>query len=367
MNPLRQLQSLGQSIWLDDIHRGLLTGGGFRRLIEEDGISGVTSNPAILRKAILDHDDYDAAIGQLAREGSDARAAYETLVLEDLRQAADLLQPVYAASGGRDGYVSMEVSPHLAYDTEATVIAARRLWGLLDRPNVMIKVPATPEGLPAIRSLISEGINVNATLLFSLARYREVAQAFIDGLQDRQRLGKPLDGVASVASFFMSRIDVLVDKLLDSVQDEALRPRALALRGKTAIASGKIAYQDYKALFAGPDWDALAGAGARSQRLLWASTSTKNPAYSDVLYVDALIGPDTVNTVPLKTLAAYRDHGRPALRLEQDVDAARAQLQELAAVGIDLDSVTQQLLEEGIDKFIQPFDELLATLAERLA
>ncbi|HHO67697.1 MAG TPA: transaldolase, partial [Gammaproteobacteria bacterium] len=272
MNPLRQLQSLGQSIWLDDIHRGLLTGGGFRRLIEEDGISGVTSNPAILRKAILDHDDYDAAIGQLAREGSDARAAYETLVLEDLRQAADLLQPVYAASGGRDGYVSMEVSPHLAYDTEATVIAARRLWGLLDRPNVMIKVPATPEGLPAIRSLISEGINVNATLLFSLARYREVAQAFIDGLQDRQRLGKPLDGVASVASFFMSRIDVLVDKLLDSVQDEALRPRALALRGKTAIASGKIAYQDYKALFAGPDWDALAGAGARSQRLLWAST-----------------------------------------------------------------------------------------------
>jgi transaldolase len=358
-NPLRTLHALGQSVWLDDIRRAWLVDGTLARLVAEDGVSGLTSNPAIFEKAIAQHHDYDSAIAGAARRGLDSGAIYEELVLEDVGHAAELLRPVHAQSGGRDGYVSLEVSPHLAHDSGQTLAEAQRLWGLLGRANMLIKVPATRAGLPAIRRLIASGINVNVTLLFSVARYREVADAWLTGLEDRARAGLRLEGVASVASFFLSRIDTLVDKRLDAHGGAG----AHELRGQAAVASARLAFQVYKELITSPRWLALASQGARPQRLLWASTSTKDPRYSDVKYVEPLIGPDTVNTLPIETLDAYRDHGQPRVRIEDDLAGARALPGRLAALGIDLEEAAQQLEEEGVRKFIEPYDRLLAALA----
>jgi transaldolase len=368
-NPLQKLAALGQSVWLDDIHRGLLDSGEFQTFIDQYAVTGVTSNPAILKKAILDHSDYDEAIARLARTGCEAREAYESLVIEDLRRAADALRPTYDGTDGLDGYVSLEVSPHHARDLERTLEAARYLWAALDRPNGMIKVPATTEGIAAVRTLIAEGINVNATLLFSLSRYRDVANAYTEGLHERLRAGRDVHGVASVASFFMSRIDSLIDARLDALAgaDAEKRERIEKLRGELATASGKLAYQHFKRVFSSNGWKPLLAAGARPQRLLWASTSTKDPAYSDVKYVEALIGPQTVNTLPLKTLEAYRDHGEPEARVEIDADQAILALTRLAELGIDLGDCTRRLEEEGIRKFVEPYDLLLKTLGERLA
>ena len=360
-NPLLTIKRLGQSVWLDYIQRALITSGGLQRLIDTDGVSGVTSNPAILEKAIVEHQDYDAVIR--ARSGLDAQALYEQLAIADLQQAADLFRPVYEASHGRDGFVSFEVSPHLADDTEATVREARRLWSALNRPNSLIKVPATTAGIAAIQQLIADGINVNATLLFSLQRYQEVAQAYLAGLEARAEQGKPLVAVSSVASFFLSRIDTLVDSKLDTLA--TARQQAQRLRGQTAIASARLAYQTYKRLFAGARWGRLAVAGATTQRLLWASTSTKDPAYSDVKYVEALIGAETINTLPPETIEAYRDHGLPETRLETELEFASDVLTGLAEVGLDLDELTRQLEREGVQKFIAAFDKLLAKLGQR--
>ena len=360
-NKLRNLEALGQSLWLDYIERNLLTDGEMERLIRDDGISGVTSNPAIFEKAIAQHAEYDAGIAELGCRGLAAQNIYEELAVEDVRLAADLLRGVYERSGRRDGYVSLEVSPHLAGDTIATVAEAQRLWGRVARPNLMIKVPATRAGLPAVRQLIAAGININATLLFGVARYREVAENYIAGLEERLVNGGALDHVASVASFFLSRIDTMVDQYLD--QDK--RVQASKLRGHTAIACARMAYQEYKRLAGDARWQSLAAHGARTQRLLWASTSTKDPSYHDVMYVEALIGQDTVNTLPPETLAAYRDHGDPGLYLEEHLDTAYALPGQLAALGLDLDAASDELEHQGVQKFIEPYDKLLATLARR--
>jgi transaldolase len=365
LNPLLGIKSLGQSIWLDYIERGMLVRGEIARLIENDGLAGITSNPTIFEKAISGHKDYDAAIAALARRDVNAQQMYEALILEDVGTAADLFLPVYQKTHGRDGFVSIEVSPRLANDTELTLREARRLWENLQRPNVMIKVPATFEGLPAIRQLISDGINVNVTLLFGLGRYREVLQAYMSGLEDRMAAGKPLESIASVASFFLSRIDVLVDRQLDKLAGSGSEKSALALRGQAAIAYARLAYQTYKDSVSGDRWCKLAVSGARTQRLLWASTGTKDPGYTDVKYVDPLIGPDTVNTLPPETLDAYRNHGQPELRLEQQVTLASELPARLLQHGIDLESVAQQLEVEGVRKFVEPFDKLLNSLEQR--
>lgn len=361
-NSLLKLHALGQSIWLDYIQRGMLDNGEITRMIETDGLAGMTSNPAIFEKAISGQHDYDAAIASQVRTGASARDLYDTLTRDDVGHAADLLLPVYEKSGGRDGYVSIEVSPHFAHDSDATVKEAHELWAQLARPNVMIKVPGTRAGLPAIQALLAAGVNVNVTLLFGVQRYREVADAFVRGLEQRAATGAPLDHVASVASFFLSRIDTLVDQRLDAMSTGTSRH---PLRGAAAIASARLAYQHYKQWTAGARWQALAAQGARSQRLLWASTGTKDPDYSDVKYVEALIGPDTVNTLPPDTLAAYRDHGRPALRLEDDLAVARELPAQLAGLGIDLEQVSDELEADGVKKFIAPFDKLLAALELR--
>lgn len=363
-SPLLIVNRLGQSIWLDYIQRALLAGGEFQRMIDRDGVSGVTSNPAILEKAIVEHHDYDAEIE--ATSGLDARALYEQLAIEDLQQAADLLRPVYEASSGRDGFVSLEVSPHLADDAGATIGEARRLWAVLDRPNSLIKVPATTAGVAAIRQLIADGININATLLFGLQRYQAVAESYLEGLDTRRQQGKPLEHVTSVASFFLSRIDTLVDSRLDELTDDATRIQAQALRGRAAIASARLAYQTGKQLFSGERWQRLAQAGGRKQRLLWASTSTKDPGYSDIKYVEALIGPGTINTLPLETLEAYRTHGHPEARLETDIDMARETLAGLAALDIDMQAISAQLEREGVQKFVVAFDKVLGNLARRI-
>lgn len=362
-NPLLVLRSLGQSIWLDYIERSMLASGELGHLIKNDGLGGITSNPSIFEKAISGHEDYDADIARLARSATNAKKMYETIVLEDIGHAADLFLPVYEQTKRRDGYVSIEVSPHLAHETENTVKEAARLWECLHRPNIMIKVPGTRQGLPAVRRLIAQGININVTLLFGLARYREVLEAWLAGLEDRVRAGQALPSVASVASFFLSRIDTAVDKRLDAL---AAQDKSVAtLRGEAAIAYARSAYRIWKETMKSGRWDRLAGKGAQSQRLLWASTSAKDPAYSDVKYVEPLIGPDTVNTLPPETLIAYRKHGVPALRLEQDMARASDVSARLAGLGIDLEAVAQQLEEEGVRKFIEPFDKLLASLEQR--
>jgi transaldolase len=366
-NPLLEIQKLGQSIWLDFIRRNMLDSGDLKRLIEEDGLRGVTVNPTILEHAIRQTDDYGQAIEALVAKGKKPAEIYERLAVEDVQRAADLFRPLYERTEGRHGFVSLEVSPRLAYDTEGTIDEARRFWKELARPNVLIKVPSTKEGLPPIQQLIGEGINVNVTLLFGLPRYREVADAYIGGLEARLARGEAVDRVASVASFFLSRIDVLVDPMLEELMEGggAKAEQATALHGQVAVASAKVAYQIYQEIFQDSRFRKLAGRGARVQRLLWASTSTKNPAYSDVKYVEALIGPDTVNTIPTETLEAFRDHGKAASMLEEDVGSARQMLESLPVVGIDLDKVTQQLEDEGVAKFTKSYESLMEALSER--
>ncbi|MHB8908824.1 MAG: transaldolase [Syntrophales bacterium] len=366
-NNLLKLESYGQSVWLDALNRPLLTSGELQRFITGDGLSGITSNPAIFEKAIAESNDYDEAVRALAIAGKSAEEIYRTLTVEDIRLAADQLRPVYDRLEGRDGFVSLEVSPHLARDTGGSIAEARALWKAVNRPNAFIKIPATLEGLPAIRQLISEGINVNITLLFGLPRYRQVADAYIAGLEDRLNRGEPIDHVASVASFFLSRIDVLIDPLLEK-KITAGGPegqKAGEVLGEVAIASAKVAYTIFADMFGAPRFTDLLPRGARVQRLLWASTGTKNPAYSDVKYVEPLIGPQTINTLPLETLRAYRDHGKPAARLASELGKAKRVLGTLPKLGIDLDQATQTLEDEGIEKFIKPYDLLLSRLAEK--
>ena len=368
-NPLNQLGTFGQSIWLDYIRRDMMVSGALLRLIEEDGIRGMTSNPSIFERAIADSHEYDADIRAMAFEGKGAETIYESLSQRDVQRAADAFLPLYGRSEGKDGYVSLEVNPHLAHDTDGTITEARRLWAALDRPNVFIKVPATAAGLPAIRQLISEGINVNVTLLFGLPRYRQVAEAYISGIEARTAQGKAVKPVASVASFFISRIDASIDPLLEKRIADGGKSAELAknAHGQVAIASAKLAYQINKEIFGSDRFKRLAAKGARVQRLLWASTSTKNPDFSDVKYIEALIGPDTVNTVPPETLDAYREHGKPGVRIEKDLDEAHRVLASLPELGIRIDDITHQLEKEGVAKFNAPFDKLLETVARRSA
>jgi transaldolase len=366
-NNLLKIQDFGQSIWLDYIDREMIQSGELKQLIEKDGLRGVTSNPSIFDKAIEGSEAYEESIRALSREEKKVEEIYQNLTVKDVQLAADEFRRLHEASDGTHGFVSLEVNPHLAYRTEETIAEARELWRSLDRSNVFIKVPATKEGLPAIRQLISEGINVNVTLLFGLPRYREVAVAYIAGLEERAAAGKPLDTVCSVASFFLSRIDVLVDSKLEEIMasGDPKAETAQKLRGQVAIASAKEAYQIYKEIFGQGRFQKLAHKGGRPQRVLWASTSTKNPDYSDVKYVEALIGPETINTLPKETLQAYRDHGNPEERLEQGLEEARKVLESLSEVYIDIDQVTQQLEEEGVEKFNKPYDRLMNTLARK--
>jgi transaldolase / glucose-6-phosphate isomerase len=371
-NPLQALLSFGQSVWLDYIRRSLMTTGELARLIREDGLRGMTSNPAIFEKAIAGSTDYSQMLADLAaRGGLNATAIYEHLAIRDVQDAADAFRGVYDQSQRRDGYVSLEVSPYLAHKTGETTAEARRLWKAVGRPNVMIKVPGTPEGIPAIRQLISEGINVNVTLLFAQDVYERVALAFIDGLDEFTSRGGDPAGIASVASFFVSRIDSLVDSQLaaaaKNAKSDADRALALGLQGKVAIANAKLAYQIYKRIFAGARWKALASRGAQTQRVLWASTSTKNPAYSDILYVEELIGPDTVDTIPPATFDAFRDHGVPRASLEENVAAAEAVMRDLARAGISMKAATDQLTDEGVKLFADAFDKLLAAVEKSTA
>jgi len=368
-NSLLKLERFGQSIWMDFIRRGTIVSGELKQLIEEDGLGGVTSNPSIFEKAIAESHDYDEAIRALALEGKSVDQIYAALTVEDIQRTADLFRPVYDRLNGADGFVSLEVSPYLAHDTAGTIADARRLWAAVARPNAMIKVPGTIEGLPAIRQLIGEGINVNITLLFGLPRYRQVAEAYLAGLEILAAQGKPLKSVASVASFFLSRIDVQLDPALEKLiaTDKSKADLAGQFHGQVAILSAKAVYEIYKDIFASERFRKLKAQGARTQRLLWASTSTKNPAYSDLKYVEALIGPETVDTVPLETLAAYRDHGEPAPRLANGIANASRTLRRLSEVGIDLDLATQQLEDEGVKKFTQAFDVLMQTLKEKQA
>ncbi len=372
---LEELHTFGQSLWLDYIRRDILTSGEFARLVRDDGVRGVTTNPSIFDKAIADGTEYDAAIARYARDAgtggaradaakTNAVALYESLAIQDIRAAASILLPVYDATGGRDGFISMEVSPRLAHDTEGTLAEARRLWREVDRENLMVKVPATAEGLGAIAQLIGEGINVNVTLLFSRAACEHVAVAYMTGLEALASRGVALDRVASVASMFVSRIDVKVDPLLEAARGGAA-PRALL--GKVAVANAKLAYQDWKKRGASRRWQALAAKGARAQRLLWASTSVKDKRLRDTFYVEELIGPDTVDTMPPETLDAMRDHGTAENRLEHGIDEAHEVMAALAHAGIAIDEVTQELLDEGVAAFSKSFDALLGSLDHKRA
>lgn len=368
-NPLLELEHLGQSIWMDFIRRKMISSGELKRLIEQDGVSGVTSNPSIFEKAFAEGEDYDEPIRALTVAGKSTEDVYQDLTVEDIQMVADLLRPTYDRTDGRDGFVSLEVSPKLAYDTTGTIEEARRLWSLADRPNVMIKVPATRQGLPAIQQLTGEGLNINITLLFGLPRYREVANAYISGLETLTDKKKNLKQVTSVASFFLSRIDVLLDPILEqkmSTSDSKANVAA-RLHGQIAIASAKAAYGIYKEIFSSDRFKKLADKGARTQWLLWASTSTKNPADNDTKYVEALIGPETINTVPIETLDAYRDHGNPKLTLDQNVSEAHELLSALPSVGIDLDAATDQLEQEGVKKFSTALDKLMTSLQKKQA
>ncbi len=360
MNPLRQLHDAGQGVWLDYIRRDLL-GEPLERLIAEDGVTGLTSNPAIFEKAIGESDLYDDELAAELAESPGVGAAelFETVAVTDIRRAADLLRGVHEATGGADGYVSFEVSPHFAHDTAATVEEARRLWRRVARPNLMIKVPATDQGIPAIETLLAEGINVNITLMFSQRDYEAVAQAFLRGVA---RAPRP-ERSASVASFFVSRVDGKLDPQLAALGSE----EAAALAGTIAIANSKLAYRRFQELFTGPVFAPLALRGIRPQRVLWASTSTKNPGYRDVLYVEELVGPHTVNTLPPETLEAFRDHGRVRPSLAEDLEGAARRLRALAELGIDLDRATAELQREGVTKFVEPYERLLATLEARRA
>lgn len=366
MKTLLELIEVGQSYWLDNLTRGMITNGDLKRRVSEDGLRGVTSNPAIFHKAIAGSADYDPQIRELTAAGKDVAEIYERLVVTDVRDACDVLRRVYDASQGVDGFVSLEVSPHLAYDADETMLEARRLFHAVRRPNLLIKIPGTREGLPAIEEMLYEGININITLLFSIQSYKAVAEAYVRALERRLAQGKAVERVASVASFFLSRIDVLTDQLLGDFIKTKAHPEAERLLGKLAIANAKLAYQSFKAMVAGDPWKRLEAKGARVQRLLWASTSTKNPRYRDVYYVEPLVGAHTVNTMPNETIAAFADHGRVVRdAVESGVDEARQVLMDLKELGIDPDRVTEQLLREGVQKFIEPFDKLMETLAEK--
>ena len=361
MNPLQQLLHEGQSIWLDFIKRGLITSGELKRLIDEDGLRGMTSNPTIFHKAIAGSADYDDSLRRALEKNprGDVKSVYETLAIEDIRMAADALRPVYNGTGGADGYVSFEVSPKLANDTAGTIAEAERLWKTVDRPNLMIKVPATPAGAPALETLVGRGININATLMFSLKHYEAIAQAYIRGLK---RCEHP-ERIGSVASFFVSRVDTAVDAALEKNGT----PEALKLRGQTAIANAKLTYKRFKQIFGGAEFKALASRGAHVQRPLWASTSTKNPDYRDVIYVEGLIGADTVNTLPPATLAAFREHGIVAPTLAQGADKAEALIASLGRFGVDLEAVTEKLQVDGVKLFADSYDELLQALEKKSA
>lgn len=361
MNRVKQIAQLGQSVWLDYIRRDLLTGGGLKKLIDEDGVSGLTSNPAIFEKAIAGSSLYDVELQALVLAGTtDAAALTEALAISDIRAAADLFRPVYQATQGADGFVSLEVSPHLAHDTPGTLADARRLWKAVARDNLMIKVPGTLAGAEAIRQLIAEGINVNVTLLFARTAYARVAQAYQQGLQARADAGADVSRVASVASFFVSRIDAMADAQI-SKQSLPLPP------GELAIANAHLAYRDFQQMTASAEWQALAKKGARPQRLLWASTGTKNPAYRDTLYVETLLGPQTVNTLPPATLDAFRDHGVAARTVDRDVSKADALMEKLAPAGLNLETITDKLLTEGIQLFAQAYDQLLGAVRAKTA
>jgi len=368
-NPLKALLNFGQSVWLDYIRRDLLTTGELKRLIENDGLRGMTSNPSIFEKAITGSTLYAETLkGLESRKDLDAAGRYEQLAIKDIQDAADIFRPVYDQSKFRDGYVSLEVSPYLAHKTQETLAEARRLWKAVARPNVMIKVPGTPEGIPAFQQLISEGINVNVTLLFAFDVYVRVAEAYVAGLEQFVKGGGDPSRVASVASFFISRIDTLVDGEIEAKIKTTTNPADVAalknLLGKVAIANGKLTYQRYKQIFSGPKWDALAAKGAQTQRVLWASTSTKNPAYSDIYYVEELIGKDTVDTIPPATYDAFRDHGKPRNSLEENVEAAHQTMQGLEKAGISMKAATDKLTDDGVKQFSSAFDTLLAAVAQ---
>jgi transaldolase len=368
-NPLVELTKLGQSVWYDNIERKLITSGELRRLIEEDSLRGVTSNPAIFEKAISGSDLYEDQLRELAQQGKSANDIYEAIAVRDVQMAADALATVYEQTGGTDGFVSLECSPLLANDTQGTIEEARRLWKWLDRKNVMIKIPGTPEGIPAIEQCIYEGININITLLFSLTNHEQTMEAYIRGLERRAEEGKPVNNIASVASFFVSRVDTAADKLIEDrikqATSEEEKSKLQSLLGRVAIANAKLAYQRFKQIFHGERFATLKGHNAQVQRPLWASTSTKNPAYRDVYYVEALIGAETVDTMPPATLEAFRDHGVARLTIEENLDEARAIIAGLQEVGISLDEITQQVLDEGVQKFVEPFEKLLSATESR--
>ncbi len=370
-NPVRDLQSQGQSVWLDYIQRNLITSGELQRLIKEDGVTGITSNPSIFEKAISSGSEYADLLNSEDSADLNAKTRYEILAIRDIQDAADLLRPVYENTARRDGYASLEVSPYLARDTQGTIQEARTLWKSAGRGNLMIKVPGTAEGIPAFQQLIAEGINVNVTLLFSQKVYQQVAEAYIAGLEQFASRGGDVSKMASVASFFISRIDTAIDSIVasrlrdakDRVEQEPLE----RLLGTVAIANGKLTYQRYLSFFGSARWKTLAAKGAQTQRLLWASTSTKNPDYRDVLYVEELIGRDTVNTMPPATLDAFRDHGRIRSSLTEDLDSAEATMQRLAAIGISIDEVTSKLTEEGVRLFVEAFAKLLEAVQKNTA
>ncbi len=369
MGALNQLEGFGQAVWLDFVDRKFLEAGGLQKLVDEDGLTGVTSNPSIFEKAMGHGDAYDSTLAAYDKEHADAATIdrYEHLAIQDIKAAAETLKPVYDKLDAKDGYVSLEVSPYISDDTDATIAEAQKLWGMVDRPNLMIKIPGTLAGAPAIAATIAAGINVNVTLLFSLEAYQRVAEAYAMGLEERVRQGQPIDKIASVASFFVSRIDATIDKEIDArvekgdAESDALK----AVRGKVAIANAKMAYKWYLDFLKTDRWQALAAKGAQPQRLLWASTGVKDPAYPDTLYIDTLIGKDTVNTMPPKTMDAFRDHGTAAETITADVEEAKHTLAEAERLGLDLNGVTGKLVEEGVASFVKAFDDLLGAIAKK--
>src|SRR5947209_12058890 len=368
-NPLLQLKELGQSVWYDNVDRSQLVSGQFQHMLDEDGVVGVTANPTIFEKSISAGHAYDEQIDQLIREGKSTNEIYEALIITDIQTVADILRPIYEQTNGHDGYVSLEVSPDLAHDTEATLSEVRRFWKMVNRPNLMIKIPGTSEGLPAILQSLTEGINVNITLIFSIDTYRKVADAYISALEKRNAEGKDVSRMASVASFFVSRVDTLVDKMLEdkikATSDGAEQQKLKSLEGKAAIANARIVYQEFKRIFNSPRFEKLKQQGAHVQRPLWASTSTKNPSYRDVLYAEELVGPDTVDTMPLETIQNFKDHGQARLSIEDNLEEAHQVFDALAKIGIHYDQVTKQLQDEGVQKFADSFHTLFEGIAEK--
>ncbi|HEY3170267.1 MAG TPA: transaldolase [Thermoanaerobaculia bacterium] len=368
-NPLKKLRELGQSVWYDYIRRDLYATGELERLIREDGLAGMTSNPTIFQKAIAETELYDEDVRRAGAEGKEPFAIFDELSIQDVTRAADVFRPIFDRTNGGDGYVSIEVGPKLASDTEGSIKEAHRLWDACARPNVMVKIPGTAAGVPAIRRCLADGVNINITLLFSVSRYREVMEAYLSALEERVAAGRGIESLHSVASFFVSRVDTNVDKKLDKIAKEDgdgdRGKAARALRGKAAIANARLAYQAFREVFGSPRFASLARRGARIQRPLWASTSTKDPSYPDLYYVEALIAPDTVDTMPPETFAAYREHGNPQVRIYEDLDGARRVFPRLEELGIDEPRVSRELEEEGVKKFSDSYESLIKTLAEK--